>query len=70
MNKYLKPTISIHVPREGDDIGDFDSDSGHVISIHVPREGDDCTFTRAEIGEVTISIHVPREGDDMSHVMC
>ena len=33
--------ISIHVPREGDDINDFFRDQNIQISIHVPREGDD-----------------------------
>ena len=35
--------ISIHVPREGDDLrGRQAAGKIIVISIHVPREGDDC----------------------------
>ena len=37
--------ISIHVPREGDDVG-FGAPmlEANLISIHVPREGDDHLF--------------------------
>ena len=55
--------ISIHVPREGDDLDDVDVVPALVISIHVPREGDDKRRGREEQLGV-ISIHVPREGDD------
>ena len=34
-------TISIHVPREGDDGDQNNRQAYHAISIHVPREGDD-----------------------------
>ena len=33
--------ISIHVPREGDDVRGGRADGPAEISIHVPREGDD-----------------------------
>ena len=37
-----KRVISIHVPREGDDlIGRMHNERITYISIHVPREGDD-----------------------------
>ena len=57
-------TISIHVPREGDDLGHWAlSDNYQTISIHVPREGDDSHVTQI-LMRIDISIHVPREGDD------
>ena len=56
--------ISIHVPREGDDvIGRQVMHNEAFISIHVPREGDD-PFLAFPGGPGGISIHVPREGDD------
>ena len=37
-----KTLISIHVPREGDDLHGAQGDAQALsISIHVPREGDD-----------------------------
>ena len=33
--------ISIHVPREGDDVTAAGHAEDRIISIHVPREGDD-----------------------------
>ena len=57
-------SISIHVPREGDDRQSRQGVSfGLDISIHVPREGDDKAESEGE-PEMSISIHVPREGDD------
>ena len=56
--------ISIHVPREGDDLeAVYGIHIGDDISIHVPREGDDEQGGRQAM-EWQISIHVPREGDD------
>ena len=55
--------ISIHVPREGDDLMAAQSLKNRSISIHVPREGDDWA-DRMLLEYETISIHVPREGDD------
>ena len=41
-------TISIHVPREGDDIGWYQAYVQLAnISIHVPREGDDAFAVRS-----------------------
>ena len=57
-------TISIHVPREGDDVRPKAPRAASPISIHVPREGDDVPgFDGGADGK--ISIHVPREGDDI-----
>ena len=39
------PTISIHVPREGDDVLIHRARPLLLISIHVPREGDDAEVT-------------------------
>ena len=55
--------ISIHVPREGDDVRHHAGRPGDSISIHVPREGDDRSRERGCCNG-QISIHVPREGDD------
>ena len=56
--------ISIHVPREGDDVQDAYAKQNYAnISIHVPREGDDYLDGRVILA-INISIHVPREGDD------
>ena len=33
--------ISIHAPREGCDLRQFQHESLHIISIHAPREGCD-----------------------------
>ncbi len=57
--------ISIHVPREGDDVGLSVVKNGLTISIHVPREGDD-RWSSSYVRVTNISIHVPREGDDNS----
>ena len=57
-------TISIHVPRVGDDVQRVQLTPHAInISIHVPRVGDD---TGVQVGQLTytISIHVPRVGDD------
>ena len=60
-----RASISIHVPREGDDVCKFHGCRALIISIHVPREGDDvCGSGKAHSGG-PISIHVPREGDDL-----
>ena len=60
-------SISIHVPRAGDDSVRREDKAGHpVISIHVPRAGDDSLGGNANISRVIISIHVPRAGDDKS----
>ena len=41
-NRYVVTDISIHVPREGDDLNARDAFYADVsISILVPREGDD-----------------------------
>ena len=57
-------SISIHVPREGDDaVGFMIAVDAGKISIHVPREGDDIVFDDI-LFDKEISIHVPREGDD------
>ena len=37
----MSELISIHVPREGDDVARRRGNSYGFISIHVPREGDD-----------------------------
>ena len=55
--------ISIHVPREGHDIGAERAESKENISIHVPREGHDYDHMNQALSGV-ISIHVPREGHD------
>ena len=56
--------ISIHVPREGDDLPvSWWMPEYTEISIHVPREGDDDGI-RGAVEAMEISIHVPREGDD------
>ena len=61
----LSLKISIHVPREGDDLRRSRPCPSGMISIHVPREGDDDrACIRAGAGH-PISIHVPREGDDV-----
>ena len=56
--------ISIHVPREGDDLHDGHEQLPTDISIHVPREGDDVFPMDPNQYLHRISIHVPREGDD------
>ena len=60
-------SISIHVPRMGDDLSSISCSVGiSSISIHVPRMGDDIgsgCFTLF----IIISIHVPRMGDDVNH---
>ena len=56
--------ISIHVPREGDDVLGGEQHHALHISIHVPREGDDVIFSDHSGVPADISIHVPREGDD------
>ena len=56
-------TISIHVPRMGDDVGQLSTSSPMSISIHVPRMGDDARRGRG-LALQPISIHVPRMGDD------
>ena len=62
-----RPTvISIHIPREGDDLGELTAmDKSEVISIHIPREGDDGWLDCHDRGG-QISIHIPREGDDVA----
>ena len=55
--------ISIHVPREGDDLMRAINTTSAGISIHVPREGDDQIRILIRVMTI-ISIHVPREGDD------
>ena len=61
---YLKFIISIHVPREGDDVFLLPEETAPSISIHVPREGDD-QKKNIPLSIADISIHVPREGDDV-----
>ena len=39
--RSIMRSISIHVPREGDDVRPRYSGFALSISIHVPREGDD-----------------------------
>ena len=55
--------ISIHVPRERDDIKHPKSMIEMEISIHVPRERDDGGLSILA-AKNPISIHVPRERDD------
>ena len=59
--------ISIHVPRERDDVPPCQLVIfGWIISIHVPRERDDFHEPDELPGGFFISIHVPRERDDRS----
>ena len=56
--------ISIHVPRERDDLLEARERLLQKISIHVPRERDDVRRAIFDVGADCISIHVPRERDD------
>ena len=65
VERDLAETISIHVPRMGDDRSTNTVHStGTEISIHVPRMGDDQGQQITQQGQQIISIHVPRMGDD------
>ena len=54
--------ISIHVPREGDDLFDDSFESESVISIHVPREGDDADLMEMHFGDEHFYPRPPRGG--------
>ena len=56
--------ISIHVPRERDDLLHLHGKQLLHISIHVPRERDDARLPEPAV-QFQISIHVPRERDDL-----
>ena len=59
------PTISIHIPRVGDDaFGVLRIDPCDIISIHIPRVGDDACKNDCSAVLNIISIHIPRVGDD------
>ena len=58
------PVISIHAPREGDDMLIAAFQMIADISIHAPREGDDYSKCSLWLESLQISIHAPREGDD------
>ena len=64
MKKREKRTISIHAPREGSDVDDYQFVRLWNISIHAPREGSDHLFLGDVLGGQKISIHAPREGSD------
>ena len=40
---FDKEVISIHIPRVGDDLSEYDFTREEAISIHIPRVGDDVT---------------------------
>ena len=58
-----RPVISIHVPREGHDLGVFSSGrEAQIISIHVPREGHDWDFLQRAIGLWSFQSTCPARG--------
>ena len=59
-------TISIHIPRVGDDFDIQYIDNYSIISIHIPRVGDDVFRIAARLIVCGISIHIPRVGDDFA----
>ena len=61
----LAMTISIHIPRVGDDPIHSHISHNRIISIHIPRVGDDLYADDGLAEMVKISIHIPRVGDDL-----
>ena len=58
-------SISIHIPRVGDDVAhQFPRHGVGFISIHIPRVGDDLLRRQVPVPR-RISIHIPRVGDDL-----
>ena len=55
-------TISIHLPREGDDRGKKWADRMLLISIHVPREGDDRLSLKTAISPLSFQSTSPVRG--------
>ena len=55
--------ISIHAPRVGSDLREYDTSGRNIISIHAPRVGSDMGRDTLN-NHINISIHAPRVGSD------
>ena len=62
--------ISIHVPREGDDLSTHELSAKASISIHVPREGDDHLLCKAFVIGGNFNPRPPRGGRPGTHPRC
>ena len=58
-SRYKGTAISIHIPREGDDVERIDTRKCKLISIHIPREGDDSRSTFTAAGRNDFNPHPP-----------
>ena len=63
-DQYVQGTISIHVPREGDDVRKFIMDAEAQIFLSTSPARGTTRRLPEKTPTVVISIHVPREGDD------
>ena len=63
---WLASSISIHVPREGDDGPKSSPGQKGAISIHVPREGDDSVASYRTFSYVAFQSTSPVRGTTQS----